>query len=212
MAGPDFFPDSLPASCGALAPFRLCSDSQPQSSTWDLTSSLILSSQPPPARQVSRQASQAGECCSAPILCVGISPLCPLHPCCCALLRGSEASPHPPSPTVKGLPSGGNFSSFTAPSRGAGSRPYSFFFFLIFYLFIYFWLCWVFVSVRGLSLVAASGGHSSSQCVGLSLSRPLLLRSTGSRRAGSVIVAHRPSCSTACGILPDQGSNLCPLH
>ena len=26
-----------------------------------------------------------------------------------------------------------------------------------FYLFIYFWLCWVFVSVRGPSLVAASG-------------------------------------------------------
>ena len=33
-----------------------------------------------------------------------------------------------------------------------------------------------------------------------------------SRRAGSVIVAHGPSCSTACGILPDQGSNPCPLH
>ena len=43
------------------------------------------------------------------------------------------------------------------------------------YLFIYFWLCWVFVSVRGLSLVVASGGHSSSRCAGLSLSRPLLL-------------------------------------
>ena len=28
----------------------------------------------------------------------------------------------------------------------------------------------------------------------------------------SVAVAHRPSCSTACGILLDQGSNLCPLH
>ena len=70
----------------------------------------------------------------------------------------------------------------------------------------------VFVSVRGLSLVAASGGHSSSQCAGLSLSRPLLLRSTGSRRAGSVIVAHGPSCSAACGILPDQGSNPCPLN
>ena len=41
---------------------------------------------------------------------------------------------------------------------------------------------------------------------------PLLLRSTGSRRAGSVIVAHGPSCSTACGILPDQDSNPCPLH
>ena len=64
----------------------------------------------------------------------------------------------------------------------------------------------------GLSLVAASGGHSSSRCAGLSLSRPLLVRSTGSRRAGSVVVAHEPSCSAACGILPDQGSNPCPLH
>ena len=79
-------------------------------------------------------------------------------------------------------------------------------------LFIYFWLCWVFVSVRGLSLVAESGGHSSSQCAGLSLSRPLLLRSTGSGRAGSVVVAHGSSCSAACGIFPDQGSNPCPLH
>ena len=86
-------------------------------------------------------------------------------------------------------------------------------FFLNFiHLFIYFWLCWVFVSVRGLSPVAASGGHSSLQCAGLSLSRPLLLRSTGSRRAGSVVVAHGPSCSAACGIFPDQGSNPCPLH
>ena len=82
-----------------------------------------------------------------------------------------------------------------------------FFFFLI-----YFWLCWVFVSVRGLSPVAASGGHSSSHCTGLSLSRPLPLRSTGSRRAGSVVVAHGLSCSAACGIFPDQGSNPCPLH
>ena len=64
----------------------------------------------------------------------------------------------------------------------------------------------------GLSLVVASGGHSSSWCAGLSLSRPLLLRGTGSRRAGSVIVAHGPSCSAACGIFPDQGSNPCPLH
>ena len=67
-------------------------------------------------------------------------------------------------------------------------------------------------SVRGLPLVAASGGHSSSRCAGLSLSRPLLLRSTGSRRAGLVVVAHGPSRSAACGIFPDQGSNLCPLH
>ena len=77
---------------------------------------------------------------------------------------------------------------------------------------MYVWLCWVFVSARGLPLVVASGGHSSSRCTGLPLSRPLLLRSTGSRRAGSVIVAHGPSCSAACGILPDQGSNPRPLH
>ena len=81
-----------------------------------------------------------------------------------------------------------------------------------FYWFIYLWLCWVFVSVRELSPVAASGGHSSSRCTGLSLLRPLMLRSTGSRRAGSVIVAHGPSFSAACGIFPDQGSNPCPLH
>ena len=86
------------------------------------------------------------------------------------------------------------------------------FFLKFIYCFIYLWLCWVFVSVRGPSLVVASGGHPSSRCAGLSLSRPLSLRGTGSRRAGSVAVAHRPSCSVACGIFPDQGSNLCPLH
>ena len=79
-------------------------------------------------------------------------------------------------------------------------------------LFIYFWLCWVFVSLRGLSVVVASGGRSSSRCAGLSPSQPLPLRGTGSRRAGSAIVAHRPSCSAARGIFPDQGSNPCPLH
>ena len=87
-----------------------------------------------------------------------------------------------------------------------------FFSFNFIYLFIYLWLCWVFVSVRGRSLGVASGGHSSSRYAGLSLSRPLLLRSTGSRRAGSAIVAHRPSSSAACGIFPDQGLNPCPLH
>ena len=66
--------------------------------------------------------------------------------------------------------------------------------------------------MRGLSPVAASRGHPSSRCAGLSPSRPLLLRSTGSRREGSATVAHGPSRSAACGILPDQGSNPCPLH
>ena len=57
-----------------------------------------------------------------------------------------------------------------------------FFFFSI--LFIYFWLCWVFVAARGLSLVAASGGYSSLQCAGFSLQWLLLLWSTGSRHTG----------------------------
>ena len=89
----------------------------------------------------------------------------------------------------------------------------SFFFFNKFiYLFIYFWLCWVFISLCGPSLVETSGGYSSSWCVGFSLPWPLLLWSTGSRRAGSVVVAHGLSRSAACGIFPDQGSNLCRLH
>ena len=82
--------------------------------------------------------------------------------------------------------------------------------FLFYFLFIYhLWLCWVLVSVRRPSPAVASGGHSSSRRAGLSPSWPLPLRSTGSRRAGSVIVAHGPSCSAAHGILPDQGPNPC---
>ena len=81
-----------------------------------------------------------------------------------------------------------------------------------FYLFIY-----LFMAVLGPRFCARAfsscgkRGHSSSQCAGLSPSRPLLLRGTGSRRAGSVVVAHGPSCSAAYGILPDQGANPCPL-
>ena len=60
--------------------------------------------------------------------------------------------------------------------------------FLIFisliYLFIYFWLHWVFVAVRRLSLVVASRDYSSLQCVGFSLRWLLLLWSAGSRCVG----------------------------
>ena len=47
---------------------------------------------------------------------------------------------------------------------------------------------------------------------GLSLLWPLLLRSTGSGRAGSAAIAHGPSHSVACGSFPDRGTNPCPLH
>ena len=62
---------------------------------------------------------------------------------------------------------------FSAPLDEVNMFLYFFILFLFFfYKFIYLWLCWVFVSVRGLSPVAASGGHSSSRCAGLSPSRP----------------------------------------
>ena len=71
---------------------------------------------------------------------------------------------------------------------------------------------------RGLLFVAVPG---------FSLRWLLLLRSTGYRHtgfsncgtwaqqlwlAGSVVVAHGLSCSMACGIFLDKGSNPCPLH
>ena len=46
----------------------------------------------------------------------------------------------------------------------------SYYFLLLFINFcIYFWLCWVFVAARRLSLVAASGGYSLLRCAGFSL-------------------------------------------
>ena len=69
--------------------------------------------------------------------------------------------------------------------------PFIFYFFinLFIYLFV-FWLCWVFVAALRVSLVAASGGYSSLQCVSFSLRWLLLLQSTSSRHAGF------SSCST----------------
>ena len=54
----------------------------------------------------------------------------------------------------------------------------------LFFYFFNFWLCWVFVAVCGLSLVAASRGYSSLRCTGFSLQWLLLLQSTGSRHTG----------------------------
>ena len=75
-------------------------------------------------------------------------------------------------------------------SKIAGSDGNSFFFLeihqflkLINYLFIFGHIGSLLL-VCGLSLVAASGGYSSLQCVGFSLRWLLLLRSRGSRRTG----------------------------
>ena len=54
----------------------------------------------------------------------------------------------------------------------------------IYFIYVYFWLCWVFVAVHGLSLVAVNGGYSSLRHVGFSLWWLLLLWSTSSRHTG----------------------------
>ena len=56
-------------------------------------------------------------------------------------------------------------------------------FIYLFYLF-YFWLCWVFVAVLWLSLVAESRGCSLLRCAGFSLRWLLSLWSTGCRCSG----------------------------
>ena len=75
----------------------------------------------------------------------------------------------------------------------------------------YFRLCWVFIATPGLSLFAVSIGCSLIEGVDFSLWW-FLWWSLGSRSLDSVVVAHRLTCSVECGIFPDQGSNLCPLH
>ena len=80
---------------------------------------------------------------------------------------------------------------------------------------VYLWLPWVLVATCGLSLVVASRAalRCGLRAAGFSLQWLLLFRSTGSRATGF------SSCGNwglvapwACGILPDQASNLCPLH
>ena len=64
----------------------------------------------------------------------------------------------------------------------------------------YIWLCWGLCCGTGFSLVAVSRGCSLVAAPGLPLRWVLLLWCKGS------------SCSAACGIFLDQGSNLCLLH
>ena len=72
------------------------------------------------------------------------------------------------------------------------------------YLFMYyFWLHWVFIAAHGLSLVVVC---KLLIAVASLVAVPSLLST------GSLVVADGLSCSRACGIFPDQGSNLHLLH
>ena len=103
-------------------------------------------------------------------------------------------------------------------------------------IFFFFWLHWVFFAALGLSLVVGGGGFSCCGARALGARASVVvarrLSSCGTRAsvvvahglsgcgsraqwlwlAGSIVVAHGLSCSAACGIFPDQGSNPCPLH
>ena len=98
--------------------------------------------------------------------------------------------------------------------------------YLFIYLFIYLNFGCVGSSLQcpGFVLVAARDatlrcGVRASHCDGFSCCRARALGTLASvvvarglQSAGSVAVAHGLSCSTACGIFPDQDSNPCPLH
>ena len=85
----------------------------------------------------------------------------------------------------------------------------------------YFWLCWVFIAVHGLSLDTMNratlhcnvwASHCGNfYCCGAQALGPQasIVAACGFWGAGSVVVAHGLSCSAACGIFLGQGSNPC---
>ena len=94
-----------------------------------------------------------------------------------------------------------------------------FYYFILFYFYLFFLIIYLFMAVLGLRFSArafSSCGKRGPLFIAVrgppTIAAPPPLQSTGSRRAGSVVVAHGPSRSTARGIFPDQGSNPCPLH
>ena len=94
---------------------------------------------------------------------------------------------------------------YASPKNVAGVFYFKKQFFLTFILIciyscVYLWLCWVLSRCR-------EQGCPSLGCQAVSRRRFLSLLSSC-----SAVVAIGPTCLTACGILPDQGSNLCPLH
>ena len=81
-----------------------------------------------------------------------------------------------------------------------------------FYLFVCFWLCWVFLATCWLCLVAVSGGYFLVMVHRLLIVVASVVVGRGLQSAGSVVVVHGFSCSAACGIFLDQGSNPYLLH
>ena len=74
----------------------------------------------------------------------------------------------------------------------------------------FFLLCWILVAVHRLSPGAASEGYSLCNAQ----ASILVAKHTRALVETHVLSSYRPgfSCPMACGLLPDQGLNLCPLH
>ena len=98
-----------------------------------------------------------------------------------------------------------------------------FFLIILFYLFIFGCVGSSLLHMGFLQLRQAGAalhcGPWASHCGGFSCCRVRALGAgasvvvaRGLWSAGSVVVAHGLSCSMACGIFPDRGSNPCPLH
>ena len=104
---------------------------------------------------------------------------------------------------------------------------------LFFFLnFIYFRQCWILTATQAFLQLWQVEATLQLWCAGFSLQWLLLLRFMGSKAeglqkfgpvgsvvgaprlqsTGAIVVAHGLSCSTVCGIFPDQGWNLCLLH
>ena len=80
------------------------------------------------------------------------------------------------------------------------------------YILNFYWLCWVFVAAHGFSLVLASGGYSLVVACRLLTVVASLVAKHRLWSVGSVVAPPGLSCSAACGLIPDQGWNQCPLH
>ena len=75
-------------------------------------------------------------------------------------------------------------------------------------LFISIWLCWVVLAaLMGFSLVAVSRGYSLVVAHWHLIAVASLVAALRLWSTDSVVVAHRLSCSAACGIFLDQGLN-----
>ena len=132
-------------SCGVLhpSPLRLSSYSQPQTSSHGLTSKDQASVPNPHLPQwVSRQAFQAGKCCSALTLCAGFSSLCPPHLLLHSPLRLQSSTSVPASEGTSQCME--TFPLSQLPPSGTDPIPILFFFIIFFFFLLPYTVMWKF--------------------------------------------------------------------